>query len=294
MTRPWIALMLFVALIPVSSATSPAQQADADSEHDDRIGLADLAAYRTALSGRATADDARPSDPPVLVGFRDLWERPEAYRGRRVTVVGRLERTFRQGAVGSFPPLVESWLFSAGGDPFCVVYPAPEPTADGVTAAGSADGPTNNRARPRTPIMRPDVPKAGQMVRFTGTFLKTVRYAARNGERLAPLIVGDQPPHRQPAGESQGPSVAPSNLKGEIVGSVPRGGHNSGPDNARRSAPTGSWALAFVLAAMAAAVLAWQHVRGTRLRHRGAGNRRIADGDRPDPPLQFLDSPNDG
>jgi hypothetical protein len=73
-----------------------------------------------------------------------------------------------------------------------------------------------------------------------------------------------------------------------------RGGdHGGGSDNARHSPPTGSWALALILAAMAATVIAWQYVRGTRLRHRAAGNRRIADGDRPDPPLQFLDSPND-
>ena len=32
------------------------------------------------------------------------------------------------------------------------------------------------------------------MVRFTGTFLKMVRYAGSDGPRLAPLIVGGQQP----------------------------------------------------------------------------------------------------
>ena len=38
------------------------------------------------------------------------------------------------------------------------------------------------------------MPEPGRMVRFTGTFLKMVRYAGGDGARLAPLIVGDQPP----------------------------------------------------------------------------------------------------
>src|SRR5262249_55378889 len=132
--------ILLIALSLGSAAASAGQDADADRERDDRLGLTDLAAYRAALSGKATADDARPSDPPVPVGFRDLWERPEAYRGRRVTIRGRLERTFRQGAVGTFPPLVEAWIFSTSGDPFCVVFPRPETPVGGESASGSTPG----------------------------------------------------------------------------------------------------------------------------------------------------------
>ena len=84
------------------------------------------------------------------MSFKDLWNRPDAFRGRRVTVEGRVQRIFRQGPVGSFPALAEIWIASPAGDPFCLVVPQ---------AAG--------------------VPKLGQTVRFTGTFLKMVRYAAR-------------------------------------------------------------------------------------------------------------------
>src|SRR5438045_2123290 len=77
---------------------------DRDQGQDDQWSLADLAGYRAALTGRATADDARPSDPPAPVRFRDLWERPGAFQGRRVSIRGRVERIFRQGPVGSFPP----------------------------------------------------------------------------------------------------------------------------------------------------------------------------------------------
>ncbi len=77
---------------------------------EDRLGLADLAGYRAALSGKATADDAGAADPPAQVRFRDLWERPDAFRGRHVIVEGRVVRIFRQEAVGSFPALAEVWI----------------------------------------------------------------------------------------------------------------------------------------------------------------------------------------
>src|SRR5262249_57226030 len=133
---------------------------DVEREREAQLGRAGRAAYRAALAGKPTADEARPSDRPTPVTFRDLWERPEAHRGRRVTIRGRLERAFRQGAIGSFPPLVEAWIFSASGDPICAVFPRPE------TPAGAG------------------IPGPGRAVRFTGTFLKMVRYAAGDGERM--------------------------------------------------------------------------------------------------------------
>ena len=190
--------MLLLAVLPASAC---GQDADPDREPDDRLGLTDLAAYRAALSGRPTADLARTSDPPAPVGFRDLWGRPEAYLGRRVTVGGRVERTFRQGAVGSFPPLVEAWVFSAAGDPICVVYP------------------------------RPDAPAAaepGRTVRFTGTFLKMVRYKGGDGDRLAPLIVGDRPPDLQRPEASKGSSATPATA-GAVLRAIGGGGRDDGP-----------------------------------------------------------------
>jgi hypothetical protein len=227
---------------------------DPGPDPDDRIGLADLAAYRSALSGRPTADEARPSDPPVRVGFRDLWDRPESYRGRRVTVAGRLERTFRQGAVGDFPPLDESWIFSGAGDPICIVYPHPESPAA--------------------------TPRAGRPVRFTGTFLKTVRYAAGDGDRLAPLIVGDRTP-----GPGEDPTAKGA---GDILRAVGGGGRRAGHGAA------GSWMLGLGLAVAAALVIAGQHARGALLRHRSARRGRARDPEGPDSPPQFVDSPEDG
>jgi hypothetical protein len=184
-------------LIAVWSAGSQLLLAD---ESANQLTLADLAAYHEALSGKPTAADARSADPPVPAGFRDLWDQPKAdsLKGRRVVIRGRIERTFRQGAVGRFPALVQSWAFSPSGDPFCLVYPA-----------GSGRD-----------------PDLGAEARFTGTFLKIVEYPASDGPRLAPLIVGDRAPVRvnkptasaRPKGEESGDRARPWRSTDWMVG----------------------------------------------------------------------------
>lgn len=290
MTGPRLACGLWIATV-LACGSSPA--AGQDAEPDDRIGLADLAAYRSALSGRATADDARPAGPPARVAFRDLWEHPETYRGRRVTVVGRLERTFRQGAVGSFPPMAESWIFSSSGDPLCLVYPQPEaPRPDGATG-GSSPTPGDHQGRAATNAPS-KMPGPGRMVRFTGTFLKTVRYAAGDGERLAPLIVGDRPPEPPRPGETGGDPAAKATGAGDVLRAVGGGDRDHRPAADRLPWSDGSRALGLALASMAALVLAWQHFRGARLRRRAAPRRRPGETEIPDPPLHFVDSPEPG
>ena len=232
------------------------------------MSLADLVGYRAALSGKATADDARPSDPPARVGFRDLWERSDAYRGRRVTVRGRVARTFRQGPVGSFPPLLQVWTFSTAGDPFCLVFPPATPSMkpEGRGQTAPAEG---------------RIPGPGRTVRFTGTFLKMVRYAAGDGDRLAPLIVGDRPPGPAPAEAGrwrpfrEGWASIPA-ARVSIVGA------------GRRQAGMG-----LTLAVIAAGILARQHLREDPLRSRLAMRDRLPDPTSDDPPLQFIDHKDD-
>ena len=125
------------------------------------LGLADLPAYQAALSGRSDHDKV-----PVPVEFRDLWDHPKQFEGRRVEVAGAIVRRFRQGAYGVFPPLEELWVVSRAGNPLCFVYPA-------------RDAPAS---------------KLGDTVRFVGTYLKRVQYQVGDVARLAPLIVGDRAP----------------------------------------------------------------------------------------------------
>jgi hypothetical protein len=133
---------------------------------ESALSLTDLSPYRAALEA-----GSGPSVAGEPVTFRDLWERPEAYEGRRVRVEGRVVRRFRQPAVGRFPPLTELWIVADTRDPFCLVFP----TAEAPESLGEALS-------------------SGERVRFEGTYLKTIRYAGADEPRLAPLIVGPQPP----------------------------------------------------------------------------------------------------
>ena len=127
---------------------------------DSPLTIVDLEAYRVALATRAE------SSAP-LVRFRDLWDRPEVYAGRPVRVEGRVARLFRQPRLGEFPPLVEVWVVSGVGDPFCLVFPQAE-------------------GRP--------TPELGTSIGFSGTFLRRIEYRGGDSSRVAPLIVGPGPP----------------------------------------------------------------------------------------------------
>jgi hypothetical protein len=146
---------MILALPPALATALLAQPGDGTP-----LALADLPEYRAAL-------EADPSAPAQPVRFRDLWNHPDAYRGHRVEIEGRLVRRFHQEAVGTYPALAEAWVFSDRDDPFCVIYPDPPQTK-------------------QAPL--------GASVRFRGTFLKQVRYQAGDGDRLAPLIVGQGAP----------------------------------------------------------------------------------------------------
>ncbi len=232
-----------------------------------QLTLADLAAYRAALSGKAIADSAEATDPPLKVGFRDLWERSDRFRGRRVTVDGRVSRIFRQGPVGQFPALAEIWINSTVGDPFCLVVP------QGRDTPASA-GAIANRAAAGT--MRP-LPGPGMSVHFTGTFLKIVRYTAGDAARMAPLIVGDQPPVIVP-GTNQTGGARSAVASGAIAAQNPL---------ALRTWSPASWLIALLLMAVVGSLLARRHLEFS-FRRRTAP-RRMQLQDTADPTLEFID-----
>lgn len=125
------------------------------------LSLTDLGPYRAAIEGKTPG-------PAVAVTFRELWDHPDRYQGKRVRVEGRVARRFRQEPYGTFPALVEAWAVGPSGDPFCLVFPS---------------------ARDEKAEASP-----GASVRFEGTFLRRVRYQGGDVPRLAPLIVGDRAP----------------------------------------------------------------------------------------------------
>lgn len=158
---------------------------------DSPLALADLADYRRALVARG---DKEPR--PTVVSFRELWDHPAKYQGKRIRVEGRIVRRFRQGAVGTFPPLVEAWAVTPWGEPFCWVYPAPEGQAPTV------------RDLNREPV------------RFVGTYLRRIRYQGADVDRLAPLIVGPRPPAPPPATASRPKPRSGHSLADWILGTT--------------------------------------------------------------------------
>jgi hypothetical protein len=257
-------VLLSVLAILFSTATF----AD-DSESPHQLTLADLAAYRAALSGKATGENARTSDPPVRVRFQDLWNRPDAFRGRRVILQGRVERIFRQGPIGSFPALAEVWIVSPAGDPFCLVVP----NESGTGILPVADHGLVDRATSKQSL------EPGQSVHFTGTFLKMIRYAGGDGPRLAPLVVGDHLPVQ-----------AQETMKASAVRLHGRSAEGSAP---QASLPAG-WLLGLTMAMLIAAVLAWQYSRAQLRRPSPRGSRRSTIlPQEADPTLEFIEHDDD-
>jgi hypothetical protein len=269
-----LALALFARLSPASGQTDK-------PDEGDRLGLADLPAEHAALAGKATIDGPEADAPPQSVTFRELWNHPEAWRGRRVRVQGTIARVFRQGAVGSFPPLAEAWLSTPEGDLLCLVFPQQDRRGQ---KTDSTAGPAQ-KTRDEPPPARELESEPGRRVTFTGTFLKTIRYPAADLARLAPLIVGDRPPTMtmETAGggkPSKAEALRPSDTRPRSEVWTPA-----------------AWVLSLALGLAAAAVLAWQHVRGaspsTRKRLLTRGQNRVPAA--PLPPLEFLDTePDDG
>jgi hypothetical protein len=266
-------LLLLSALTALATPCLASLAAEDDQESSHQLSLADLAGYGAALSGKPTAERAKATDPPVQVNFNELWNRPDAFQGRRVVVQGRVVRTFRQGPIGSFPPLAEVWITSRDGNPFCVVFP--QPGLLDATHAESGDTKLTPKEKPTSGHRGDEMPGPGSMVQFTGTFLKMVRYAGADTARLAPLIVGDRPP---------------------VVSSLEP--VESQADHAPNGMTRGSglaiqlvfWAFGLTGAAMAAAVFVRWHLG---LRTRSESLRAKSADLELDPPLEFLGPPNE-
>jgi hypothetical protein len=265
-----VAFVFVFALAPFPRLSPAFGQTD---KPGDRLGLADLPAEHAALSGKATIDGPEAHALPQTVPFRELWNHPETWRGRRVRVQGTIARVFRQGAVGSFPPLVEAWLSTPEGDLLCVVFPQEDRRGQK----------THTDTVPAQKTRDELAPEPGRRVTFTGTFLKTIRYPAADLARLAPLIVGDRPP-----------TII---MEAAVGGEPSTAGALRAIESRPRSevwTPT-AWALSLALGLAVAAVLAWQHVRRAP-----PSKRRFTQGQcqtpvATSPPLEFLDTePEDG
>jgi hypothetical protein len=259
--RALVFALTVTALVPAGlRAEADRFGIDDQLESTPQVTLADLPAYRAALSGRSISDSAPLGDGPTEVKFQELWNQPERFRGRRVTVRGRIQRIFRQGPVGQFPALAEIWISSPVGDPCCLIGPQINDTMASTTDTQAALTTGSPRA----------LPEIGATVRFTGTFLKLVRYAASDVARLAPLIVGDRLP--------------------VLVGSPERSAR--GPTSGLGAAVArsyGGWYVGITLAALAAGAIARRLRWPARLASAQGRSGHTAERNLSDPPLEFVD-----
>ncbi len=266
----WVVIALVSMIL---AAEGRAFCSDDDPETSHQLSLTDLAGYAAALSGKPTAEAARETDPPFRVKFKDLWNRPDRFRGRRVTVEGRVMRIFRQGPLGSFPALAEAWITSPAGDPFCVVFP--QDGSNGQKEAVPGDPASVRAEEEKGAQNNGGMPAQGRVVHFTGTFLKMVRYTGADTNRLAPLIVGDARPVPIPT----------ERIERNKDSALPRA-----TDDGDAAIKLTYWALGLAAAGLVAVGLARWHLRGPILPSR----RHMKSADLgPDPPLEFIEPPNE-
>ena len=120
------------------------------------------------------------------------------------------------------------------------------------------------------------VPEAGRRVRFTGTFLKMVRYEGGDVPRLAPLVVGDR---------------VPSVVVSESAGHTPQNATAIRPtrdnhSNAALEARSSCASPGLAVLALAAVFVARWHLRAPG---RLAADRRTSSPSIADPPLEFIE-----
>ena len=269
-----IVLIWVILLAPRCRAAS----LDDQGQTSHHLSLADLAGYRAALSGKPIAVDARPSDPPAEVKFKDLWNRPDTFRGRRITIQGRVSRIFRQGPVGTFPSLAEVWITSPAGDPFCAVCPHPGSTENFTTSLQTVPIKKNLSVEEKHGDAERHgvMPELGQSARFTGTFLKMVSYTGGDGARLAPLVVGNRLPM----------ATTPKSVAGHSSSRDAGAYATSGDGHSDMALGPAYWALGLAVLAVGAVALARWHLRSPARRPAG---RRTSAPLIADLPLEFIE-----
>jgi hypothetical protein len=132
------------------------------------------------LDGRSL--DELESSSTGRVGFVQLFDQPEQYRGQLVTVRGTAHRAYRVRAPENFYGIEHYyvfWLAPAGGpnSPICV-YALETPPGFPPLKDKDLDGAT-------TPLE--------EEMEFTGYFFKRWAYRAQDGLRIAPLVLAKAP-----------------------------------------------------------------------------------------------------
>ncbi len=277
-----VAVTVLVSLLWLMASGGLAGADEPDPGQDDQLSLADLVGYRAALSGKATADDARPSDPPARVGFRDLWERPDAYRGRRVTVRGRVAADLPSGAGGQLPPAAPGLDLLDGRRSVLPGLPNRRPASIRRPECSDEDD------AGRMPVARGDDTRPGPHGPIHRHVLEDGPLRGGGRGSSGPVDRG-----RPPAGTGTRRGGWQSRPRRPV--SSPRQRWRASRRRGSRSLGlvAGKLGMGLTLAIIAAGILARQHLREAPLRSRSAMRDRLRDPTAADPPLQFIDHTDD-
>lgn len=120
-------------------------------------------------------------DAQSSITFLELVKQPDAFRGKPITIRGRVKEVSRQAATknrSGITDLYDYWLMLEGGptSPIRVMSALPP---EGFPKILQPDGETRQR-------MQEDIV-------FQGYFLKRFAYQAKDGDRVTPLILTHQP-----------------------------------------------------------------------------------------------------
>lgn len=169
-------------------------------EDDTVLRLADKDAWFRAL------DRLRQSAPGALqrasagpVSYVQLFEQPEVYRGKLVTVRGQARLAYRVPAPENIYGIDHYYIFwlkpAAGPNAPLVVYALQTPPGFPAIADKQEGGETT----------------LNEEVEFTGYFFKRYAYASRGGATTAPLLLA-RTPTWQPAAEAASNGTEPRGL----------------------------------------------------------------------------------
>lgn len=158
-------ICILFGVLPVQAQESAADtelkslQQPTLKEVPESVGLADWPALARALrkDGNVTGR---------IVSFRELWSAAPGALTEPIAISGVILRRFRREPLGQFPALEELWLRTDDDALVIVTYRSSEKKSESTdtTAPGSA-------------------------VDVTGTFLRNVRYEAKDEPRVAPWVV---------------------------------------------------------------------------------------------------------
>lgn len=222
---------------PAGDAPGPAGDSLADVADGSVWRGSDFPAFYHLLAAAAerAGRPHDPSPPGPLVGVLPLLQQPDIYRGRGVSVRGRVARATRREAAANEHGLRhywELWLRPHDGSDRPLLAIVPE-------ARGDAEGEHGVGFDPRQLASRASL-SDGPWVSVDGWFLKRLAYRSAAGVELTPVVIG---------------RIVAADRPSAIAGDGPAGPRDPGGSRADESPPSPPGRLGAIAAGVLGAIL---------------------------------------